>query len=74
MAYPGANSSLVNHVGIESFIAALNDPDLEYEVLKRDPTRLQAAASYAIKLEAYLQSLTPRTTVSAERGSGQVQR
>ena len=34
LAYPGANSSLLNHVGIDSFIAALNDRDLEYEVLK----------------------------------------
>jgi len=48
LAYPGANSLLINHVGIDSFIAALNDRHLEYEVLKRDPTRLQAAANYAI--------------------------
>jgi len=60
-------------VGIDSFIAALNDTDLEYEVLKRDPTSLQAAANYAIKLEAYWQSLTARTTVSTDRGSGRVQ-
>jgi len=60
-------------VGIDSFIAALNDRDLEYEVLKRDPTSLQEAANYAIKLEAYWQSLTACTTVSAERGSGRGQ-
>jgi len=72
-AYPGVNSSLVNHVGIESFIAALNDRDLEYEVLKRDPISLQAAANYAIKLQAYSHSLGARTTVSAERGSGRIQ-
>ena len=34
LAYPGADNVLVTHVGIESFIAALNDPKLEYEVLK----------------------------------------
>jgi len=71
LAYPGMNSTLLNHVGIDSFIAALNDRDLEYEVLKRDPASLQVAANYAIKLEVYWQSLNARTTVSAERGSGQ---
>ena len=66
LAYPGANRSLVNHVGTESFIATLNDRNLEYEVLKRDPTSLQTAANYTIKLEAYSHSLSARTTVSAE--------
>ena len=58
LAYPGGN--------------ALNDRDLEYEALKRDPTSLQEAANYAIKLEAYWQSLTAGTTVSAKRGSGRI--
>jgi len=70
LAYPGADSALVNHVGIESFTAALNDPDFYYEVLKREPTSLQAAANYAIKLEAYSHSLSAHTTVSAKWGSG----
>jgi len=34
LAYPAADNALVNHVGIESFIAAFNDPTFEYEVLK----------------------------------------
>jgi len=54
-------------------MSVLNDRDLEYEVLKQDPTSLQAAANYAIKLEAYSHSLSARTTVSAERGSGRIQ-
>jgi len=66
LAYPGANPSLINHVGIDSFIAVLNDREMEYEVLKRDPASLQEAANYAIKLEVYWQSLAARTTVSAE--------
>ena len=70
MAYPGVNSSLINHVGIDLFIVALNDRDLEYEVLKRDPTCLQEAANYAIKLEVYWQSLT--APVSANRGGGRM--
>jgi len=50
----GKSIILVNYVGIETFTAMLNDPNFEYEVLERDPTSLQAAANYAIKLEAYL--------------------
>jgi len=64
---------LVMHVGIESFIAALNDPELEYEVVKRGPPSLEAAASYAIKQEAYTHSLSARAAVSAERGGGRSQ-
>jgi len=73
LAYHGVDSALVNHVGIQSFTAALNDPNFEYEVLKREPTSLQAAANYAIKLEAYSHLLSTHTTVSAERGSGRIQ-
>jgi len=61
------------HVGIESFTAMLNDPKLEYEVLKREPPSLEAAASYAVKLEAYAHSLSTRAAVSAERGVGHAQ-
>jgi len=73
LAYPGEDSALVNHVGIETFIATLNNPDFEYEVLKRDPTSFQAAANYAIKLETYSHSLSACTIVSAEWGSGRIQ-
>jgi len=64
---------LVTHVSIESFIAALNDPKLEYEVLKREPPSLEAAASYAVKLEAYVHSLSAHTTASAKRAGGHAQ-
>jgi len=53
LAYPGETTSLTNHVGIDSFIAALNDKDLEYEILKQGSTSLQAAANYAMKFEAF---------------------
>jgi len=71
LAYQGADNVLVTHVGIESFIAVVNGPKLEYEVLKRERPSLEAAASYAVKLEAYAHSLSARATVSAERGGGQ---
>jgi len=73
LAYPGVDNVLVTHVGIESFTAALNNPTLEYEVLKRELLSVEAAANYAIKLEAYLHSLSAYATVSAERGGRQAQ-
>ena len=42
LAYPGVDNVIVTHVGIESFIAALSDPKLEYEVLKRELPSLEA--------------------------------
>ena len=67
LAYPGAGDKLVKHVGIESFIAALNDRDLEYEVLQLEPTGLEEAASHAVKLEALTHTLNARIAVSVER-------
>jgi len=66
LAYPGAGDKLVKHVGVESFIAPLNDRDLEYEVLKPEPTSLEEAPSHAVKLEAFTHSLNARTAVSVE--------
>ena len=34
LAHPGESSRFLAHVGIDSFIAALNDRDLEFEILK----------------------------------------
>ena len=73
LAYPGVDNVLVTHVGIESFIAAFNDPKLEYEVRKREPPSLEAGASYAVKLEAYAHSLSTHAAVSAEPGGGHAQ-
>jgi len=73
LAYPGEDNKFTQHSGIDSFIALLNDPDVEYEVLKQAPPNLQEAANYAMKLEAYSKSLSTRTTVSVKRGSGQAQ-
>jgi len=50
----------------------LNNSALEFEVLKQNPPNLQEAANYAMKLEAYSETLSDCTTVSVEWGSGQV--
>jgi len=73
LAYPGEDSNYTKRSGIDAFIASLNNPALEFEVLKQSPLNLQEAANYAMKPEAYSQSLSDRTTVSVEWGSSQGQ-
>jgi len=72
LAYPGKDSNYTKRSGIDAFTASLNNPALEFEVLKQSPSNLQEAANYAMKLEAYSETLNDRVTVSVERGSGQV--
>jgi len=57
LAYPSAEPTLINHVGKEAFIIVLSDGKLQLEVMKHDPSNVEAALSRAIKVEAYEQSL-----------------
>ena len=52
LAHPGAGDSLANYVEVESFVNALNDRDLEYEIFKLKPTDLEEAVNHAVRLEA----------------------
>jgi len=74
LAYPGEDSNYTKRSGIDAFIASLNNPALEFEVLKQCPPNLQEAANYAMRLEAYSEPLSDRPTDSVERGSSQVPR
>jgi len=40
----------IKYVGVESFVAALNDQDLEYEVLKLEPTDTEVSVSHVVRL------------------------
>jgi len=73
LAHSGAGDKLVRYVGVESFVTALNDKDLEYEVLKLEPTDLEEAASIAVKLEALSDSVDARAANSSERAGGRAQ-
>jgi len=73
LAYPGEDSNSTKRYGIDAFITAVNDPALEFEVMKQAPSSLQEAANCATKLEAYTEMLSDRTTVTVERGSGKTQ-
>jgi len=73
LAYPGEDSNSAKCYGIDAFITALNDPPMEFEVMKQAPSSLQEAANCATKLEAYTETLSDRTTVTVKRGNGKSQ-
>ena len=52
LAYPSADIVLTNHVG-KAFVIALIDSNLQLEVMKREPAKIEATLSHAIKIEAY---------------------
>ena len=64
LAYPSEDAKLTDHVGKESFINALNDGPLQMEVMKGEPSNLEAALNHATKIEAYEQSLITQGTLS----------
>jgi len=70
LAHPGEGDKLVNHIGIESFINALNDRDLELEILKLKPADMEEAVSHAVRLEVLTDSVNARSSGSSDRGSG----
>jgi len=47
LAYPGGGRFILR-VGVDTFITALNDRELEYEVLKLEPKTLEEAANHAM--------------------------
>jgi len=51
LAYPGVDNVLAMHVGIEAFIAALDNPNLQLEVMKREPETVEIAVSHAIVMD-----------------------
>jgi len=73
LAYPGEGGHFVSRVGVDTFITALNDRELEYEVLKLGPTTLEEAANHAMRLDALAKSVDARIPVATSRAGGQSQ-
>jgi len=63
LAYPGEGGRFTSRVGVDTFITALNDRELEYEVLKLEPKTLEEAANHAMRLDALARSVDARTYV-----------
>ena len=62
------------HVGKTAFIAALEDSDLEFEILKLEPQTLHDAVSHAIRLESLAKSVRARSHAATDKAGGRVQR
>ena len=59
---------------VTSFIAAINDSNLEFEILKLEPQTLPNAASHAIRLESLAESVRAQSHAAADEAGGRVQR
>ena len=64
LTYTNVDTLLATHVGKEAFIAALDNANLQLEVMKREPPTVEIALGHTTKLEAYEQSLTASAAVS----------
>jgi len=53
LAYPGEQSRLVEHLGRDAFLAALDYPDLELRIRECEPQSLDAAVHLAQRFEIY---------------------
>jgi len=74
LAHPNETSSFLAHVGVTSFIVALNDGDLEFEILKLEPQTLPDTVSHAIRLESLVESVRSRSHAAADKAGRRVQR
>ena len=73
LAYPGEGGRFLSRVGVDTFITALNNRELEYEVLKLEPKTLEEAANHAMQLDALVRSVDARTYVPTSRTGRQGQ-
>jgi len=73
LAYPVEGERFISRLGVDTFITALNDRELEYEVLKLGPVTLEEAANHAMRLDALAKSLDTRVPVAASRAGRQGQ-
>ena len=73
LVYPGEGERFISHLGVNTFITALNDSELEYEVLKLAPVTLEEAANHAMRLDALAKSLDTRAPAAQGRAGGQGQ-
>ena len=74
LADPNEGSSFLAYVGVNSFIVALNDSNLEFEILKLEPQTLPDAVSHAVHLESLAEVVSARSRAAMDKVGGHVQR
>jgi len=58
---------------VDTFITALNDRELQYEVLKLEPKTLEEAANHAMLLDALARLVEAQVCVPTSQAGGQGQ-
>jgi hypothetical protein len=53
LAYPGERSKLSEHLARDSFLIALDDPEMELKVREREPEDLESAVKLAQRFEVF---------------------
>jgi hypothetical protein len=53
LTYPGERSSPAEHNARDSFLSALDDPELELRIREHDPVDLDAAVKMALRFEVF---------------------
>ena len=74
LAHPKEPNSLLATVGVNAFISALDDEDLEFEILKLEPQNLPDAVDHAIRLESLAESVRARPHSATDKANGRVSR
>ena len=54
LAYPDADSRMLDSLGVDRFLESVQDPQLRHWVFQSKPTSLEQAVSTAVEAEAYL--------------------
>ena len=72
LAHPNGDVGLTQHVAKEAFINALNDNDLQVDVIDKQPVTVEEVLSIAIRLDAYKAALKLLEAPPAEVSKGEV--
>ena len=68
LAYPGPTSPMKEAVACDAFLEALGDAEMALKIREREPTTLEDAFQYALRLEAYSGSVAVKPADGDRRG------
>jgi len=74
LAFPTETGSFLALEGRNAFLNALEDGDLEYEILKLEPKTLSDAVDHAIRLECLAESVRARSHAVTDKAGGRAHR
>ena len=57
LAYPNGDGTLVQYIARDAFVDALDDLELQVNVMEKEPATIEDALSIAVRLEAYRAAL-----------------